>query len=117
VPGNADIRLLGRVDDAQLRWLYRNSQALVAASYEDYGLSPLEAASFGRPSIVLRAGGYLDTVIGERTGIFFDEPTPSSILGALQTVGGNPWNESDLLTHAAAFSVARFQARLRELTL
>jgi glycosyltransferase involved in cell wall biosynthesis len=117
VPEEADIRLLGRVDDAQLRWLYRNCEALVAASYEDYGLSPLEAASFGRPSIVLKAGGYLDTVVSEQTGIFFDEPTPASIVAALRRADGSRWDESRLLGHASAFSVERFQARLRELTL
>ena len=63
--------------DAQLRWLYANCRALVAASHEDFGLTPLEAASFGKPTAALRWGGFLDTIDEGRNGIFFDEPTPA----------------------------------------
>src|SRR5205823_12380194 len=58
-----NVRFLGSVSDEELRWLYGECRGLVAASYEDYGLTPLEAASFGKPSTVLRAGGFLDTVV------------------------------------------------------
>ena len=51
------VKLAGRVSDAQLRWAYRNCVALAAASIEDYGLTPLEAAAFGRPTVALHAGG------------------------------------------------------------
>ena len=43
-----NVTVLGRVSDANLRWLYSSSSGLVAASYEDFGLTPVEAASFGR---------------------------------------------------------------------
>jgi len=109
------VKLLGRVDDAQLRWLYANCSALVAASYEDYGLSPLEAASFGKPSVVLRAGGYLDTVIDGRTGVFFDEPMPGQVAAALDAAASVPWDERVLCAHAETFSADRFEARLREI--
>ncbi len=47
----------------------------MAASYEDFGLTPVEAMMFGKPSVVLRYGGFLETVIDGETGVFFDEPT------------------------------------------
>ena len=74
-PGN--VRILGEVSDAELRWLYANARGLMAAAYEDFGLTPLEAAAFGRPAAVLAAGGYLDTVIDGQTGVFFTEPDPT----------------------------------------
>lgn len=111
---NPGVRLLGRVDDEQLRWLYRNCTALVAASYEDYGLSPLEAAAFGRPSVVMRAGGYLDTVVDGRTGLFFERPVADDIAPALEVAAAASWSTDVMRTHAAAFSAERFQARLNE---
>ena len=51
----------GRVSDAQLRWLYRSSRAVLALSHEDFGLTPVEGHAFRRPTVALRAGGYLDT--------------------------------------------------------
>ena len=73
----ANVRLLSDLTDAQLRWVYAHSRLLVAPSIEDYGLSPLEAAVFGRPSLTLRAGGYLDTVREGVTGLHVDAPDPS----------------------------------------
>lgn len=107
------ITLTGRIADDQLRWLYRNSAGLVAASFEDYGLSPLEAASFGRPTIALHAGGYLDTVVEGVTGIFFDVPDSDSIASAIESALNLPWHEDMLLRQAEAFGTARFVERLR----
>jgi glycosyltransferase involved in cell wall biosynthesis len=109
------ITLAGRIQDDQLRWLYRNSAALVAASFEDYGLSPLEAASFASPTVALRAGGYLDTTVEGVTGVFFDSPEPEPIAAAIEVALAVPWHEDTLLAHAEAFGAARFVGRLKEI--
>jgi glycosyltransferase involved in cell wall biosynthesis len=108
------IHLLGRVTDEELRWLYGNSAALVAASYEDYGLSPLEAGAFGRPSVVLRDGGYLDTVVEGRTGVFFDSPEPGPIADAIVKTLRTEWERDTLHEHVAGFAAPRFVRRLQE---
>ena len=111
----ASVRFCQSVSDEELRWLYRASAAHVSASYEDFGLTPLEAAAFGRPSAVLRFGGFLDTVVEGETGVFFDEPTPQAIRTALVELRGRAWDEDVLRRHADRFSKARFVRRLREL--
>src|ERR1019366_3054845 len=88
-----NVRFLGQVDDTTLRWLYRNSLALVSASFEDYGLTPLEAACFGRPSVVLRAGGFLDTVVEGETGIFFDTTVIDDVARAMDRATKHSWDE------------------------
>lgn len=45
------------VSDAQMRWAYAHARTLIAASFEDFGLTPLEANSYGTPVLALRAGG------------------------------------------------------------
>ncbi len=107
------VRLVGRLPDEQLRWCYRQCAVLVAASYEDYGLSPLEAASFGRPTVALRAGGFLDTLVEGSTGVFFDAPRPDAVAGALEVAGARAWDPAVLERHAAAFGAERFRQRLR----
>jgi glycosyltransferase involved in cell wall biosynthesis len=107
------VRLVGRLSDEQLRWCYRACALLVAASYEDYGLSPLEAASFGRPTVALRAGGFLDTLDEGATGLFFDAPTPDEVAAALEAASGRAWDEALLRSHADAFGAERFRERLR----
>jgi glycosyltransferase involved in cell wall biosynthesis len=47
-----DVRFLGRVDDAGLRWLYENARVTVYLSRDEgFGLPPIEARTFGSPVI------------------------------------------------------------------
>jgi len=109
-----NVTVLGRVDDPSLRWLYRSCAGLVAASHEDFGLTPVEAASFGKPTAALRWGGFLDTMVDGTTGVFIDRPEPSLIAEAIEELSGTRWNEDVLRSHAERFSVARFARRIGE---
>jgi glycosyltransferase involved in cell wall biosynthesis len=108
-----NVTFVGAVEDAELRWLYRASDALVAASHEDFGLTPLEAASFGKPAAVLRWGGFLDTVEEGESGIFFETPTAEAVASAVRELRAGRWHEDAIRAHAARFSEARFLERMR----
>jgi glycosyltransferase involved in cell wall biosynthesis len=108
-----NVAFAGRVSDDELRWLYANSVGVVAASYEDYGLTPLEGAVLGKPAAVLRAGGFLETVVEGVTGVFFDEPEPGLIRHAVQQIRFGKWDSGVLVEHAARYSEQRFIDRLR----
>ena len=108
----ANVRLLSGLTDAQLRWVYAHSRVLVAPSIEDYGLSPLEAAVFGRPSLTLRGGGYLDTVLEGVTGLHVDAADPLLFRAGLADAVDHPWDAEVIRSHAEQFSEAGFSARL-----
>ena len=101
--------------DDELRWLYDQCQGLVAASYEDFGLTPLEAAVFGKPSVVLAWGGFLDTVVDGLTGAFFARPEPQLIARTLRDAARTRWNPSEIRRHSQAYDVERFRRRLHDL--
>jgi glycosyltransferase involved in cell wall biosynthesis len=112
----ANVRLLGEVSDSCLRWLYANCAALLSASREDFGLTPVEAARFGKPTVALRFGGHLDSVVPNLTGLFFERPTPSEIAEAVRRVGSRTWDLDAIKAYAAAtFSERRFVERMREI--
>jgi glycosyltransferase involved in cell wall biosynthesis len=108
------VTVVGRVDDDQLRWLYGSCHGLVAASYEDFGLTPVEAAAFGAPTAALRWGGFLDTIIDGHTGCFFDEPTPERIAAAVDQLEQGAWSSATLTGHAEQFRPERFASRIAE---
>ena len=110
----ANVTMVGEATDDQLRWLYGACAGLVAAAYEDFGLTPVEAAAFGKPVAALRWGGYLDTVRDEQTGVLFDRPEPASIAAAVRRLTGRSWDAEALRAHAETFAVARFHARLQQ---
>ena len=112
LPGN--VRLLSGLSDAQLRWVYSHAHQLLAPSLEDYGLTPLEAAAFGVPTLALEAGGYLDTVAPGVSGLFFPEPTPAAVMAAVEEGERHPWSAEAIRRHAEQFSQEAFAAALRD---
>jgi glycosyltransferase involved in cell wall biosynthesis len=109
----ANVAFTGTVGDEELAWLYGNAVGLVAASYEDFGITPLEAAAFGIPVAALRWGGFLDTIRDGETGVFFDQPEPAPIRDAVVRMLDRRWDRAVLEAHAAMFSEDRFVQRLR----
>lgn len=107
----------GEIDDAELRWCYANCAGLVAASFEDYGLTPVEAAAYGKPSVVLRRGGFLDTVSEAQTGILVNDLTPAAFARGIERMLEHPWDQETLMEHARAHSFSRFSIRLHALVL
>ncbi len=110
----ANVTFAPYLDDVHLRWCYQHSTALIAASYEDFGLTILEAAAHGTPAVALRAGGFLDSVREGVTGVFFDEPTAPAIVGALDRLTDNGFDADVIRAHAATFGEDRFAQRLRD---
>jgi glycosyltransferase involved in cell wall biosynthesis len=111
-----DDRLIGLTDltDAQLRWMYANCAALVATSYEDFGLTPVEAYTSGRPAIVLRRGGYLDSTLEGVTGVFVEEPTSAAVMKAVNEMRATVFDSDVIMRHSVRFSEAAFMARMQE---
>ena len=109
-----NVVLLSDLTDAQMAWLYQSCQALIAASYEDYGLTPIEAAVWGKPAVVLRWGGFLDTVVDGVTGTFFDEPEAASIAAALDRFSTQSFDSQIIRRHADQFTEQRYAERLYE---
>ena len=109
----ANVFFSGTVGDEELAWLYANAVGLVAASYEDFGITPLEAAAFGVPVAALRWGGFLDTVREGDTGLFFDAPDAASIRDAVVRLLDHSWDRTELVAHAETFSEPRFAQRLQ----
>ena len=111
----ANVTFVGKVDDARLRWLYRASSALVSASFEDFGLSPVEAAAFGKPSAVLRFGGFLDTLVEGETGVYVERPDPAAIADALRRLRRERFDPARLVAHASRYAPDLFTDRIRSI--
>lgn len=109
-----NVRLAQGLTDEEMRWAYRNAKALVAPAYEDFGLTPLEAGSFGIPVIALHGGGYLDTVVEGVNGTWFEAATPHDIADAVRRHAARTFDPEAIRAHADRFCEDRFITRLRE---
>lgn len=111
----ANVTWISSCSDAELRWLYASCRGLITASREDLGLTPLEAALFGKPAAVLRWGGFLDTVVEGVTGVFFNQASSVAIVQAVRSLRGQEWDSAAIAGHARTFSEDAFASRLREI--
>jgi glycosyltransferase involved in cell wall biosynthesis len=107
-----NVHMLSDLTDGQISWLYENCRALIAASYEDFGLTPIEAGMRGRPTVAVRWGGFLDTVDEGLSGIYFDEPEPRAIAEALDRFEQMEFDPDKIRRHVEQFDEEHFAKRL-----
>jgi glycosyltransferase involved in cell wall biosynthesis len=108
----SNVAIVSGVSDDQLRWAYARCVALVAPALEDLGLTPLEVGAFGKPTLALRGGGYLDTVAEGLSGLFFARPTAEDIADAVRRSRATAWDADAIVRHGDQFSEERFRSRL-----
>jgi glycosyltransferase involved in cell wall biosynthesis len=80
---------------------------------EDFGIIAVEAQAAGTPVIAFGAGGALETVVPDRTGLLFDEQTPASLNGAVAAAERMTFDTGVLRRNAERFSVAVFERGMR----
>jgi glycosyltransferase involved in cell wall biosynthesis len=105
----------GYADDATVNALVGDARAVILPGEEDFGLVPLEAAAAGTPTIALRAGGALETIVEGRTGLFFDAPDEIALAATIGQFDRAHYFPKTLRAHAETFAPPRFIARLREI--
>ena len=111
-----NVTALKNVSDSQLRWLYANAAALLSVSHEDFGLTPLEANAFGTPCLVLRAGGFLDSVHEHVSGEYIPSSEAVAIADAIRAFP-RTWDADILVHHAKKFMMPEFLRKLDAILL
>jgi glycosyltransferase involved in cell wall biosynthesis len=111
------VEFLGELSEIELSKYYANCRALIFPGREDFGLSMVEALSFGKPIIAFRGGGALDIVKERLTGDFFNKQTPESLIGVLENFRYNSYNTKLCMESAKQFSFDNFKkGLLREIS-
>ncbi|MGB8952706.1 MAG: glycosyltransferase [Candidatus Aminicenantales bacterium] len=108
----ANITFFGSLEARDLLRFYQEARALIMPGEEDFGITALEAQASGTPVIAYGRGGACETVIPERTGVFFPELKVESLLGALDNFQGMEFNKETLRDNAMEFSREAFKKRL-----
>ena len=110
-----NIQFLGHVGDIELAKLYKQAKAFFAlATDEDFGMTPVEANLAGTAVIAFRGGGYTESIVDGKTGIFFDEPTVDSLVRAIRKFEKSNIKSSDCIKQAKKFSKERFQKEMKK---
>lgn len=109
------VEFLGQVDDKQMTNLYAGAKAFLALSTdEDFGMTPVESMLSGTPVIAFRGGGYLESVVENKTGVFFNQPTVESLSEAIKRFESMKFDPRDCITQAKKFSKEKFKKEMLE---
>jgi len=112
--GHSNIEFLGRVSEEEKAKLYSNCQAFINPQEEDFGITVVEAMASGRPVIAYQKGGATETIIDQKTGLFFSEQTPESLEEAIRRFPTINFNSQEIRQTAEKFSVERFKQQITE---
>jgi len=119
-----NVTFLGTLSDQEVRDQYAQCRALLFPGEEDFGIVPVEAQASGRPVIAFAKGGARETLIGadpdepeltgQSTGVFFEEPSPSSLAKAILKfeVMESRFSPAFIRSHAEQFDRQHFLRKM-----
>ncbi len=105
-----NITFMGYQPDRVVAQSLNRARAFVSASQEDFGIAMVEAQAAGCPVITLGKGGALETVLDGKTGLFYTEQTPDSLVDAVERFEplADSFSQADLVANVQRFGKARF---------
>ncbi len=110
-----NVELLQWQPKDRLKEYMQRARAFIFAAEEDFGILPVEAQACGCPVIAYGKGGVTETVIDNRTGIFFQEQTVESLKDALKRFQAieNSLDRDSIRKQAELFSTERFKRQFK----
>lgn len=112
---NPNIKFLGYASDSEKIENMKNCKAVIVTQKEDFGIVALEGMAFGKPIIAFGEGGVTETVIEGKTGEFFYEQNPESLINLLKNFNPDKYNPSDCSERARFFSKEKFEMEIKRI--
>ena len=117
--GFSNIKLLGFVKDEDLSVYYKNCLGYLICNEEDFGISPIEAMSFGKPVLAYKYGGATETILEGKTGEFFDKLKVDDLSRAIELfnekIKSGYFSLAAIKKHSEKFGFERFKKEILDL--
>lgn len=110
---NRNVTFLTSVNDHDIAEHFQSALGFIMPNMDDFGIVAVEAMAAGTPVIAYKAGGALDYVVPDKTGLFFEHQTVEDLTKALSAVQNKAFDHASIARHAEQFSVANFRKNLQ----
>lgn len=104
------VTFAGFVSDAELAGYYAGCRAFVTVCDDDFGMSAVEALSFGKPVLAYQKGGVMEWMEEGRTGEFFTAQTVEAVSDGVRSFmqKKKKYDQAYVMRKADTFSEKRF---------
>lgn len=111
-----NIYFSGYQPDETVARYYENCLGFVMPQEEDFGITPIEAFSYGKPVLALKRGGALEYIEEGINGEFFDDPDPEILAYAVRKMKDKlaDYDPQKIKRTALRFSEERFKKEILE---
>lgn len=111
-----NVSFLGYQSDEVVAGYYAGCSGFIMPQEEDFGITPIEAMSYGKPVLALRRGGALEYIESGINGEFFDDPSPEVLADGVRRLKENlsKYDPNKIKRTAERFSEERFKKELSE---
>lgn len=110
----SNIKFTGFLTSDKVFEYIKLAKGFVHAGIEDFGIAPIEAQACGTPVIAFGYGGVLETVIQNKTGIFFYTQKEESLIEAIEKFELLDFNYHEIRKNAERFSKENFERELKK---
>jgi glycosyltransferase involved in cell wall biosynthesis len=112
-----NVKILGWKSDEKLEKYYENARALIFPTIDDFGITMVEAMSYGVPVVAIRKGGAKEIVEEGVTGEFFDTQTPEVLSDGIRRFMENEENyDSNIIQRKVEkFTEDKFKESIRRI--
>lgn len=109
------IKFLTNVSDTDLPKYFHKASAFIFPGLDDFGIAPVEAMAAGCPVIAYRAGGAIDTVKENISGLFFDTQNVESLKNSIIYFEKRNFNSERIVAQAQLFNKNNFKYTLTKI--
>ena len=109
-----NIKFLGWLEDEAVAGYYSDCKAFIFPGEEDFGITAIEAMSFGKPVLAFGRGGVTESVIEGVTGDFFDDLEPAVLADGVRRISENykNYNPDIIKQRSTEFNKEKFKDRI-----
>lgn len=108
------VEFVGRVSDDRLWRLYSEAVGFIAlAKDEDFGMSVVESQAAGTPVLAYKGGGFLESVVEGKTGLFIKSVNVEDIAKAMEKLRSKKWDKKLIQKNSLRFSNQEFNKNIK----